>query len=541
VHSHTHRPGPIFLVLLSCSFFLFAGLLLAPLIGIEGDEPLFVQAMYPPRVELYTVEIMHRKVPLMLMTYVGTLKSWIYTPIFQVFGSGVMSMRVPVLLAGSASIWLLYCLLRRIAGPRTGVIGCALLAADSMYLITTCFDWGPVALQHLLVLGGMLLALRFYQERQEAALAGAFFLFGLALWDKALALWMLSGLGIAVILTFPRHFFATLTIRRLAIAVLAFGLGSLPLLVFNLNNHWDTFRGNFRLDTSGVPAKAKLLAQTAQGGGLLGWITAPNWQTPVPRPPQGILQQASAQISAIAGQPRKSLVLYLFALALLVSPLAGGTALRTILFCLAAMTVAWLQMALNGNTGGSVHHTILLWPLPQIIIAVSLAGASRKLGRAGITAAAAVLAVTLVSGGLVTNEYYAEAVRYGGGQAWPDAVYPLSRYLEGLPRNYVFCLDWGILDPLRLLNGGRLLLATGNEQTSKPEVSPEDRVIVLRMLNDPANIYVAHTKAYEMFEGSGARFVKYAGEQGFTPELIRTVADSHGRPVYEIYRFKAKA
>ena len=130
MHSHTHRPGPIFLVLLSCSFFLFAGLLLAPLIGIEGDEPLFVQAMYPPRVELYTVEIMHRKVPLMLMTYVGTLKSWIYTPIFQVFGSGVMSMRVPVLLAGSASIWLLYCLLRRIAGPRTGVIGCALLAAD---------------------------------------------------------------------------------------------------------------------------------------------------------------------------------------------------------------------------------------------------------------------------------------------------------------------------------------------------------------------------------------------------------------------------
>ena len=264
-----------------------------------------------------------------------------------------MSMRVPVLLAGSASIWLLYCLLRRISGPRAGMIGCALLAADSMYLITTCFDWGPVALQHLLVLGGMLLALRFYQERQEAALAGAFFLFGLALWDKALALWMLSGLGIAVILTFPRRFFATLTTRRLATAVLAFGLGSLPLLVFNLNNHWDTFRGNFRLDTSGVPAKAKLLAQTAQGGGLLGWLTAPNWQTPVPRSPQGILQRASAKISAIAGQPRKSLVLYLFALALLVSPLAGRTGLRAILFCLVVMTVAWLQMALNGNTGAA--------------------------------------------------------------------------------------------------------------------------------------------------------------------------------------------
>ena len=134
-----------------------------------------------------------------------------------------------------------------------------------MYLITTCFDWGPVALQHLLVLGGMLLTLRFYQERQEAALAAAFFLFGLALWDKALALWMLSGLGIAVISTFPRQFFATLTKRRLATAVLAFGLGSLPLLVFNLNNHWDTFRGNFRLDTSGVPAQSETAGPDGAG------------------------------------------------------------------------------------------------------------------------------------------------------------------------------------------------------------------------------------------------------------------------------------
>ena len=161
----------------------------------------------------------------MLMSYVGTLKSWIYTPIFQLFGTDVMSMRVPVLLAGAASIWLLYLLLRRIAGDRAALIGCALLAVDSMYLVTTCFDWGPVALQHLLVLGGMLLTLRFYQERQAGSLAGAFFLFGLALWDKAIAMWMLSGLGVGVILTFPRQFFATLPRRRLAIAVLAFGLG----------------------------------------------------------------------------------------------------------------------------------------------------------------------------------------------------------------------------------------------------------------------------------------------------------------------------
>ena len=103
----------------------------------------------------------------MLMSYLGTLKSWIYRPIFQLFGTGVSAMRVPMLLAGAASVWLFYLLLRRIAGERAAVIGCGLLAADSLYLLTICFDWGPVALQHLLLICGMLLLFGFYQERSR--------------------------------------------------------------------------------------------------------------------------------------------------------------------------------------------------------------------------------------------------------------------------------------------------------------------------------------------------------------------------------------
>jgi len=54
-------------------------------------------------------------------------------------------------------------------------------------------------------------------------------------------------------------------------------------------------------------------------------------------------------------------------LAILLMPLAGGSDRRAVLFALIAMTVAWLQMAITANAGGSVHHTILLWPLPQLL------------------------------------------------------------------------------------------------------------------------------------------------------------------------------
>src|ERR1017187_2946798 len=115
------------------------------------------------------------------MSYLGTLKSWLYRPIFQWFGVGVPVVRLPMLLAGAASVWLFYRLLRRAAGERAALLGCGLLAADSLYLLTTCFDWGPVALQHLLMLSGMLLLFGFYQHPSHLRLAGGCFLLGMAM------------------------------------------------------------------------------------------------------------------------------------------------------------------------------------------------------------------------------------------------------------------------------------------------------------------------------------------------------------------------
>src|ERR1017187_10971147 len=100
-----------------------------------------------------------------------------------------------MLVAGAVSIWLFYLLLKRMAGERAAVIGCTLLATDSLYLLTTCFDWGPVTLQHLLLIGGLWLLLRFYQEHTEGSLAGGAFLRGLGVWGKRLAARGVSGMG----------------------------------------------------------------------------------------------------------------------------------------------------------------------------------------------------------------------------------------------------------------------------------------------------------------------------------------------------------
>jgi hypothetical protein len=539
VKPNTIRRSSTLIAFAICIFFFLAGQAFLGLLGIQNDEALFGYAFMEPRTG-FMIHAGHSRLPLMLMSYLGTLKAWIYRPIFMLFGTGVWALREPMLLAGAASIWLFYLLLRRAAGERAALIGCGLLATDAIYLLTSCFDWGPVALQHLLLIGGLLQLLRFYQERRLPSLFWGFLLFGLAMWDKALAVWMLGGMGVAALALFPKQIWRVTAWRTALISVLGFGLGALPLIIFNAKSHFETFHGQQYSLSDDVPGKARLLMNTANGSALLGWMVNEDWQTPQPHPPATALERASLAVSDFTGRPRESLLFYAFLLALLLVPLARGSDLRTILFALIAMAVQWAQMAVVAHAGGSVHHTVLIWPLPYIVTAVSFASASRRLGRAGRPVLACAVAALVISGGLLMNEYYRLAWRNGGAQNWTDAVFPLSRYMKDAPAERVYCVDWGILDSLRLLNRGKLRLSLLYDAVPTDQGKPDtDRIRAAAA--DPGSLFISHAKGLEYMEGVNAKLVRTAEDLGYRRDMIAVIADSFGRPTYEVYRFDPPA
>ena len=518
-------------------FFFLAGQPFIGRLGIQNDEALFAAPIFEPRAALYSLHIGHSQISFMLMSYLGCVKTLIYRPIFRLFGTGAYAVREPALLMGAASVWLFYLLLRRIAGLRAACIGCCLLAADSLYLLTTCFDWGPVALQHLLTVGGVLLLIRFYQTVSSFSLASGFFLLGLALWDKALAMWMLGGLGVAVILIFPRQLSVVTGFRRLVISVAALGLGALPLILYNVHTNWSTLRENTGWDTSELSKKAHILGETARGGILLDYFSAEDRDTPVPKQPAGLIEKTAATVArldgnaTLLGNAPGGWMLYAFFAAVLLAPLGGWNAARTIAFFLAAMAIAWIQMAVNPHTGGSAHHTILLWPWPQAAIAVSFAGASRRMGRWGVPVVAAAVAVIAASCLLVTNEYYIKMVRNGGVQIWSAAVFPLAESLQHTGAAYVFCTDWGIFDSIALLDRNRPAVRNG--------IGMENSTTDLKWaLSDPTNIFVGHAKESEVYAGVNEKLVEAAEKLGYRQEAIRTIADGYGRNIFTIYRFR---
>ena len=69
--------------------------------------------------------------------------------------------------------------------------------------------------------------------------------------------------------------------------------------------------------------------------------------------------------------------------------------------------------------------------------------------------------------------------------------------------------------------------------------SEEERAMLQRMMSKPDHIFINHTKDFEFFQGVNDKLVKYAAAAGYRREIQAVIADSYGRPVYEVYHFVA--
>jgi hypothetical protein len=523
-------------VFTSLFLFVLIGFAFIPQAGIEDDEAMIVSGMYGQAGIAKGIEMFGYGIPLMLMSYVGALKSWIYTPIFLIWEPSAVSLRVPVICFGCLTIWLFYRLLLRIAGPRAAILGCVLLSTDTLFLLTACFDWGPVVLQHLLLVAGVLCVVRFHQESRLRFFAAGFLLFGLALWDKAVFAWILTGMAIAAPAVFPKEFWKCLRPRNVAVAALAFFLGAAPLIFYNICFPLYTFRSNAVYSTRYFPEKWRTLSGALSGQSLFGYLARVD-PAGHSRNALTAIERASVRLSELAGHPVSAFFGYAVLAALLLLPVLWLTpARRPILFSAITMLVAWLQMLVTSGAGTAAHHVVLLWPFP-VVVAVAFAEVSRMLGRVGNPLAAAVLLLLASTNALVTNEYFALLVRNGGGVVWTDAIYPLSNYLSRFQSQVIYITDWGIFDIVRMLNEGDLRMQICGDTLSKPNLDAADRSLLLDRISEKGAIFAGHTEETEMLKGVNATLRTLAVDAGYQREMLAQIADRNGRAIFQVFRF----
>jgi 4-amino-4-deoxy-L-arabinose transferase-like glycosyltransferase len=426
---------------------------------------------------------------------VGGVKAWLYKGIFTLTDPSPWSVRLPMILMGAFTVWLFHDFLRRLAGSMTAAIGGLLLATDTSFILTRRYDWGPVAVGQFLAMAGVWSLYRFRETKRRRYLFLGFAAFGLGLWDKALFLWLLAGLGISAMF-FARGFLRELCRpRNLFVALAAFCVASYPLLRYNVSRQQATLRGNVQLVDPNFAEKGGALMRTLDGTILFGWATRDGAQEPVP-----------------------SLGFWLWVAAVVAIPVFYR---RELGFAIVCFAVIWLLMLFNKDNGGAAHHTILLWPLPQAIIALMLASVSRRLGAAVPWMIAAVAAL---SGTAVLGQFYRDVAKLGGERSWTDATSALSQSPELRGARAIYHLDWGLDQTLHLLSRGTL------PQRGRDRVNEE-------AVREAGVVFLRWTPGNEYFPSGAERLDEQAAGMGYSHETIRKFSDKHGRPMIELYRY----
>jgi 4-amino-4-deoxy-L-arabinose transferase-like glycosyltransferase len=105
------------------------GALLIPRAGISVDEALFTTPLYISLNSDFELGVLHHKIPVMLIAYVGTLKTLLCWPILRLYGPSFFALRMPMVLAGAATILLFFLLADSLAGHAAAVVAAVLLAS----------------------------------------------------------------------------------------------------------------------------------------------------------------------------------------------------------------------------------------------------------------------------------------------------------------------------------------------------------------------------------------------------------------------------
>jgi Dolichyl-phosphate-mannose-protein mannosyltransferase len=483
----------------------------------------------------------HYDVPIMNNPYYGALKTWLYAPIlFRARHPNAMLIREPVILIGAATIILFWCLLSRVHSRRAAWIGGILLATDTSFLLTTTFDWGPVAIQNLLLVAALFFAVHWFQTNANASLAAAGFCCGLALWDKAVFAWLFAGVWGGLVPFLP-DIRPRLTLRHMAIFLGPLFLGALPLLIYNLAAvpKFGTLASNPDLHSDLKSAdfwrKLKPLRSTVNGSGLFSYLVNED-SAPQPKSPRLGIERCSFAIHDIVGEHRHNHMFPALCAALAIFPLLWRTRARVVMvFSLVAMIVAWVLMASSGG-GNAAHHDILLWPLLYLLIAVAFAEASLHV-RLGQPALVTLVAFLVAGNVLVTNQFLYQFIRNGASTFWSDGIYRLAGRLRHSHASQILAPDWGMTDSICVLNHDTPPLRAVDESFLADTNPPTRKHDDLETLSDPNTIWLEHVPGHEAKPGVNDTIFNAARRAGFKTSMLETYLDSNGRAIFQTFRF----
>jgi 4-amino-4-deoxy-L-arabinose transferase-like glycosyltransferase len=543
----------IILIFLSFIFFS-ASYIKAP--GLYYDECIFVNAALGGIDEGFISKRINN-VPVMIMPYIGALKSYIYYPVFKIFGVSAESIRLPVIIISAFTLGLSYLLARILFNQWLAIMYVAVLGTDPAFIYFSKLDFGPIVLMVLLKTAGLYLFFKFLVTSSLRYLWLLIIILTLGLYDKINFIWFIiafvisSGLFYYVelreIYKYNRSGFLYAISSFSLLLIVAFIFVIKPLITFD--NHMP----NISL-TQKFEVILELYKKTMTGENIYGFIIGssmhnPSWVNYIfAITPVGLIVLLAHQFNkmnhpaASSGVPNRVVDSINAASCGEYDPEKFKHKIPW--FFLTIFTLIYLQILLTKQAGGG-HHIMMLYPFHLIIlfavistILLKITNKYKSLLMFSFTAVVCLLLYSQVK----ANSEYLTAFKTGTSfsKLWDPHIYELSEYVRSQKFDTVLTADWGIREQLATLSpadshSNYLEIWEAFRGPAQDNISKEN--VFKTYFREKKGIVIAHASGAETMKNTRDNFLKFSGLFLKNNTLSKTFYNIKGEGLYEVYSF----
>jgi hypothetical protein len=476
-----------------------------------------------PKTELH---LLGHDLPLMILPYLGSVKTISFVPVAALFGISPESVRFFSVAVGALALVATYLFARRLfVRSEVAAIATVLLATDPSFIFYSRVDFSPTVFMMLFKGLGLWQLLDWWRSQRRRSLVLGCFALGLGVYDKADFLWIIAAVAAAAFVLDRRRVVRMVVRRESLPGAAAFVVGCLPLIVYNLS--WPP-----RTLAASLEGKLHLKYGSGSGNPLLEL-----WERIrlLGRLLDG--ERVSRDLGGIAyGWPALPLAVLAAALCVgfLYAKPATRTRVRPAFFILLCGIFTLVATALTPG-GGGPQHVLLVYPFPHLVLAAGLAEAARLYRARRSVVVVALIVLGLAGTGVWSLQRTMSRLQATGGSGnFSSAIYQLNDYLLARDRDRkVVAIDWGIHHNLVGLSNGRISSLDLWLPLNEP-AAPRGKLRA--QLIEPGYDYILHSRAETNFELPRDRFFEIVKRARRRPQLETTIFTRDGKRLFEVYR-----
>lgn len=454
--------------------------------GVHYDEIFYGNAALGVIDPSTFIESHFHGIPILIIPYIGALKSYIFFPIFKIFGVSPLTIRFPVIFIVAISLLLLYRTLKVQFNSKIALTSILLISIDPSFIAHSRTDFGPVVLSFFFRVLAMYLFTRYTKSKQNRYLLFLLFTFVLGFFNKMDFIWFIVAFSTSCLLFFSANIKSLLVSKRIQIYIGTLGILCISV-VFYLFKKFNFFTA-IQLPT--LKHINKVISE------YINLINGTSFYTYM----IGEIKSVNGQIYLVA-----IVLLIIFSLTFSWKTLSKKYS-KQIFFYTSILLLILIQIIFTSRAEAS-WHVFMTYPFTSIIIAFAF-NEAWTIHKDILIKSALILVLILVGGYNISllNQYISGSRGTLNNITWSPAIYKLIDYTKSKDAYFV-SVDWGIHNQLLVFNPIKNKYTDRWLQLINKDFAEESIISLIKEKSDKPIYFILHSQDKAVFPQAQTKFI----------------------------------